>query len=441
MLPLGLYLLTFIICFDHQRWYDRRVWSPVLGLALGAVVYMLWSKDLSLVQQMTVYAVMVFAACMVCHGELVRLKPATVHLTSFYLMVAGGGALGGVFASLVAPAIFNGFWEYPIGLVSTCVLLAVCSDRTRQGSGLSLVKDLAWGIGVGALVFYFVSAIRDDQEEMIAATRNFYGLLRVYDKDIGDDAQPVMLRSLDHGEILHGSQLLGDRRNEPLAYYGYASGVGLAIAQHPRRDAATPAAGTTSGLRIGVVGLGTGTIAALGRPEDSLRFYEINPAVERVANEHFFYLRETPATTEVVLGDARVSLERELREQGSQQFDVLVLDAFSGDAIPIHLLTLEAAELYWQHLRDDGVLLAHISNKYLTLHPVMRAGAEAFDKRFVMISTDTDGEEYAGATWVAVTSNTALLGRLSAHAERWPTTSPQTIRWTDDFSSLLGLLD
>ena len=341
-----------------------------------------------------------FAACMVCHGELVRLKPATAHLTSFYLTVSAGGALGGMFASLVAPAIFDGFWEYQVGLVGTCVLLAVCSDLDRVGSRFALVRDLAWAVGIGALVFYFVVAIRDDQEEMIEATRNFYGLLRVYDKDIGEDAQPVMLRSLYHGEILHGSQLLAEsRRSEPLTYYGYDSGVGIALDLHPRRDADTSVGGTASGLRIG---LGAGTIAALGRAGDTVRFYEINPEVEQLANEYFFHLRETPATTEVVLGDGRISMERELREQGSQQFDVLVLDAFSGDAVPVHLLTLEAAELYWQHLREDGVLLVHISNKYLSLHPVVRAGAEVFDKQFVMISDDPDGEEYAGSTWEAV---------------------------------------
>ena len=275
---------------------------------------------------------------------------------------------------------------------------------------------------------------------MIAATRNFYGLLRVYDKDIGEDARPVMLRSLYHGEILHGSQLLAEgRRREPITYYGSDSGVALAIEHHPRRETETPA--STPGLRIGVIGLGTGTVAALGRPGDTVRFYEINPEVERIANEHFFYLRDSRATTEVVLGDGRISMERKLRDQGSQQFDVLVLDVFSGDAIPIHLLTLEAAELYWRHLRDDGVLLAHISNKYLNLHPVVRAAAEAFDKRFVSIAADSAGEEYAGSTWVAVTSNRTLLDRLAGYTERWPTQMPQTIRWTDDFSSLLGVLD
>ena len=440
VLPLALYLVTFIICFDHERWYDRRVWSPVLALALAAVVYMFVMENLTLVQLIVVYAVMLFAACMVCHGELVKLRPATVHLTSFYLMVAGGGALGGVFATLIAPAVFNGFWEYQVGLVSTCVLLAVCSDLHRTSSRLSLARELAWAVGIGALVFYFSTAIRDDQDEMIAATRNFYGLLRVYDKDIGEDARPVMLRSLYHGEILHGSQLLAEgRRREPITCYGSDSGVALAIEHHPRRETETPA--STPGLRIGVIGLGTGTVAALGRPGDTVRFYEINPEVERIANEHFFYLRDSRATTEVVLGDGRISMERELRDQGSQQFDVLVLDAFSGDAIPIHLLTLEAAELYWRHLRDDGVLLAHISNKYLNLHPVVRAAAEAFDKRFVSIAADSAGEEYAGSTWVAVTSNRTLLDRLAGYTERWPTQMPQTIRWTDDFSSLLGVLD
>ncbi len=439
VLPLGLYLITFIVCFDHERWYDRRVWSPVLGLALAAVIYMLRSDDLTLVQQMVVYGVMVFASCMICHGELVKLKPATTHLTSFYLTVAGGGALGGVFASLVAPAIFNGFWEYQVGLVGTCVLLAVCSDLHRPDGRLSLVKNMAWGGGISALVFSFATATRDDQDELIAATRNFYGVLRVYDTDIGEGPRPVLLRSLFHGAILHGSQLLAERRREPLTYYGDDSGVALTIELHPRREPETPA--STPGLRIGVIGLGTGTVAALSHPEDTVRFYEINPEVERLANEFFFYLRDTRATTEVVLGDGRISMERELREQGSQQFDVLVLDAFSGDAIPIHLLTVEAAALYWQHLRDDGVLITHISNKYLNLHPVVRASAELFDKRYVMISTDPDDEEYSASTWVVVTSNRTLLGRLAEHTVRWPTESPRTIRWTDDFSSLLGVLD
>ncbi len=439
VLPLGLYLITFIVCFDHERWYDRRVWSPVLGLALAAVIYMLRSDDLTLVQQMVVYGVMVFASCMICHGELVKLKPATTHLTSFYLTVAGGGALGGVFASLVAPAIFNGFWEYQVGLVGTCVLLAVCSDLHRPDGRLSLVRNMAWGGGISALVFSFATATQDDQDELIAATRNFYGVLRVYDTDIGEGPRPVLLRSLFHGAILHGSQLLAERRREPLTYYGDDSGVALAIELHPRREPETPA--STPGLRIGVIGLGTGTVAALSHPEDTVRFYEINPEVERLANEYFFYLRDTRATTEVVLGDGRISMERELREQGSQQFDVLVLDAFSGDAIPIHLLTVEAAALYWQHLRDDGVLITHISNKYLNLHPVVRASAELFDKRYVMISTDPDDEEYSASTWVVVTSNRTLLGRLAEHTVRWPTESPRTIRWTDDFSSLLGVLD
>ena len=439
VLPLGLYLITFIVCFDHERWYDRRVWSPVLGLALAAVIYMLRSDDLTLVQQMVVYGVMVFASCMICHGELVKLKPATTHLTSFYLTVAGGGALGGIFASLVAPAIFNGFWEYQVGLVGTCVLLAVCSDLHRPDGRLSLVRNMAWGGGISALVFSFATATRDDQDELIAATRNFYGVLRVYDTDIGEGPRPVLLRSLFHGAILHGSQLLAERRREPLTYYGDDSGVALAIELHPRREPETPA--STPGLRIGVIGLGTGTVAALSHPEDTVRFYEINPEVERLANEYFFYLRDTRATTEVVLGDGRISMERELREQGSQQFDVLVLDAFSGDAIPIHLLTVEAAALYWQHLRDDGVLITHISNKYLNLHPVVRASAELFDKRYVMISTDPDDEEYSASTWVVVTSNRTLLGRLAEHTVRWPTESPRTIRWTDDFSSLLGVLD
>lgn len=439
VLPLGLYLVTFVICFEHARWYDRRVWVPLWCLTLGAVVYMVWSEALTLIQQVSVYGLTVFISCMVCHGELVRRRPPAVHLTSFYLTVAGGGALGGVFASLVAPALFNGYWEFQLGLISTCVLLALCTALDRPDSRLAFVNTAAWGIGIGALGFFFTTAIRDDQRGMIAATRNFYGLLRVYDKDIGD-GETVPLRSLYHGEILHGSQVLTPtRRGEALTYYGEGSGVALAIAHHPRRDV-TPA-GTGTGLRIGVVGLGTGTVAAHGRAGDTVRFYEINPAVERIANEHFFFLREARSTTEVVLGDGRISLERELRQQGAHRFDVLVLDAFSGDAIPIHLLTREATQLYWQHLREDGVLVVHVSNKYVNLRPVVRGAAEAFDKRFLLVSSDLPGEEHSGSTWVVVTSNRMMVERLRPHTTYWPREEPQSLVWTDDYSSLLSVLD
>jgi hypothetical protein len=316
VLPLGLYLATFVICFDHARWYDRRVWVPLWCLVLGAVVYMLWSEDLTLVQQVGVYRLTVFTSCMVCHGELVRRRPAAVHLTSFYLTVAGGGAL---------------------------------------------------------------------------------------------------------------------------TYYGESSGVALAIALHPRRDVVSTNTGT--GLRIGVAGLGTGTVAAHGRAGDTVRFYEINPEVERIANEYFYFLRDARSATEVVLGDGRISLERELRQQGAQQFDVLVLDAFSGDAIPTHLLTREATQLYWQHLREDGVLVVHVSNKYLNLRPVVRGAAEALDKRFLLFSSDPPGEEHSGSTWVVVTSNGVAIERLRPHATYWPREVPQSLVWTDNYSSLLSVLD
>lgn len=439
VLPLGLYLVTFIICFDHARWYDRRAWVPLWVLSLGAVVYMLWSDDLTLVQQVGVYGVTVFTSCMVCHGELVRLRPAPAHLTSFYLTVAGGGALGGVFTSLVAPTVFTGFWEFQIGLLCTCVLLALCTALDRPTPRFAFVSTAAWGLGIGALGFFFTTAVRDDAEGMIAATRNFYGLLRVYDKDIGE-TRPEPLRSLYHGEILHGSQLLAlSRRDEALTYYGRGSGVALAIAHHSGRDAqGTPA---ERGLRIGVVGLGAGTIAALGQVGDTVRFYEINPEVERIANEYFYFLRDARATIDVVLGDGRMSLERELRQDRVEPFDVLVLDAFSGDAVPAHLLTREATQLYWQHLREDGVLVVHVSNKYLNLRPIVRAAAEVFEKRFLLITTNSSGEEHVGASWVVVTSNRVLLDRLAPHATRWPREEPQSVLWTDDYSSLLRVLD
>ena len=353
VLPLSLYLATFVICFDHERWYSRRVWTPLYVLALAAVVYLFWrngtEEPLGRVAQTAVYAGVVFACCMVCHGELARLKPETHRLTSFYMMVAAGGALGGLFAALVAPALFVGMWEFPIALIGTRVLLGV-STGWRAGDAFRVaLRPLVLTTGVGAAVVYVSVGLGDRRGTLIEASRNFYGVLRVYDRDAGTP-EPTVSRSLYHGGIVHGSQFVrSDLRAVPTTYYGVTSGVGITIATYPRR-AGDEARGLErgGGLRIGVVGLGAGTVAAHGSPGDTFRFYELDPDVVRIANEHFFFMAESRSVTETIIGDARTSLERELAQGGSQQFDILAIDAFSGDAIPVHLLTREAVELYWR---------------------------------------------------------------------------------------------
>ena len=444
VLPLSLYLATFVICFDHDRWYSRRVWTPLYVLALSAVVYLFWrhgaEEPLGLIAQTAVYAGVVFACCMVCHGELARLKPDTHRLTSFYLMVAAGGALGGLFATLVAPALFVGMWEFPIALVGTRVLLGV-STGWRAGDAFRVsFRPLILATAVGAAVVYVSVGLSDQRGTRIEASRNFYGVLRVYDRDVGPQ-DSIESRSLYHGGIVHGSQFVrSDLRAVPTTYYGVTSGVGVTIAKYPRRvgdDARGPEHG--DGLRIGVVGLGAGTVAAHGSPGDIVRFYEIDPDVVRIANEHFFFMAESRSVTETVIGDARRSLERELAQGGSQQFDILAVDAFSGDAIPVHLLTREAVELYWRHLRPGGALVTHISNTHLDLQPVLRGVARALGKPAVLIANDDDALGTLDAEWVLMTENRELLDAVEPFVTRWSERSRSDRLWTDDHSTLLGL--
>jgi hypothetical protein len=457
VLPLSLYLATFIICFDHERWYRRQVWTPAYVLSLAAVVYLFWrhggENPLGLVAQTTIYGGVVFACCMVCHGELARLKPDTRQLTSFYLMVAAGGALGGLFATLVAPRLFVGTWEFPIALIGTRVLLGL-SSGWRAGAALRVsVRPLILTTGLGAAVIYLSAGLGDYRGDLIEATRNFYGALRVYDRVV-DTREAIVSRSLYHGGIVHGSQFVqSDLRALPTTYYGLTSGVGLTIANYPRQQGPTDPSDLTdqpdngggvieppaAGLRVGVVGLGAGTVAAHGMSADIFRFYEIDPDVVRIAHEHFFFLAEARSATQVVVGDARTSLERELAQDGSQQFDVLVIDAFSGDAIPVHLLTREAVELYVRHLVPGGALVTHISNRHLDLQPVLRALARALGTQAVLMTNDEDGLGTFDAEWVLMTDNTALLDAVEPYVTQWSERSSDARVWTDDYSTLIGL--
>ena len=444
VLPLSLYLATFVICFDHARWYSRRVWTPLYVVALAAVVYLFWrggaEEPLGLVAQTAVYAGVVFACCMVCHGELARLKPETARLTSFYLLVAAGGALGGLFATLVAPALFVGMWEFPIALIGTRVLLGL-STGWRAGNPFRVsLRPLIATVGVGAVVVSVSVGLSDRRGTLIEAGRSFYGALRVYDREVGI-REPVVSRSLYHGGIVHGSQFVRrDLRALPTTYYGVTSGVGITIANYPRRTGSDGrAVEPGGGLRIGVIGLGAGTVAAHGVPGDLFRFYEIDPDVARIANEHFFFLAESRSITETIIGDARRSLERELAQGESQQFDILVVDAFSGDAIPVHLLTREAVELYWRHLRPGGALVTHISNTHLDLQPVLRGVARALDIQAVLIANEDDALGTFDAEWVLMTENRQLLDAVEPFVTPWSARSRSARLWTDDYSTLLGL--
>jgi hypothetical protein len=427
--PLSLYLLTFVLAFESERWYPRLAFAVAAGV-LGAAACAAVSAGigLSLWIQLGVYLAALFALCMVCHGELSLSRPAPGYLTMFYLTIAAGGVLGGAFVALIAPHVFTEFSEYPIGLAAACLLGLV--GWLRSGAWALWTKsNFAIRIPLMALLLGGLAAVSTislkGAHPAVATFRNFYGILRISDLP---DPKGAM-RELTHGRIKHGSQYLEQAwRDRPISYYGPHSGVALALNALPE-----------SARQIAVIGLGTGTMAAWGRPGDLIRFYEINPLVPDIATRWFSFLPDSKAKTEVVLGDARIQLERET----ASKFDMIVVDAFSSDAIPMHLLTTECADIYRQHLASGGLLLFHISNRTLNLEPVVRGLAQHLNWNAAQILAEDDpdsGED--SSRWVVLSDNLLLLKQIAGAAPHVGWTEPRRtpILWTDDFASLWHVL-
>lgn len=432
ILPLSLYLLSFILCFESTRWYRRRFFLALFAVFVGAMAYALSPEFQNNPVKVMIpfFAIGLFACSMVCHGELVRLKPHPRRLTSFYVMIALGGALGGVFVALIAPRIFPGFYELPVGLAACAlVVLAVLRDDPESGLGGSWrqAAPLAAAIFALVMVAYLAFLIQQRGVGVRLLARNFYGGLKVMDTIADDSEEPI--RRLTHGTITHGVQFLQPgSQNRPTTYYGPNSGVGRAIRQ---KQEGGP-------VRVGVIGLGAGTLAAYGRPGDYFRFYELNPLVLHLARTEFTYLANCKARVDVALGDARLSLERE----PPQNFDVLAVDAFSSDAIPVHLLTREAFTLYFRHLNPSGVLAVHVSNKHLDLRPVVETAAASLGKANLIINTEDEGHEVFGATWALVTAERSFFDRpLIRTTAEGPKPPLRHVRlWTDDYSNLFQIL-
>lgn len=435
VLPLSLYLLSFIICFDHERWYFRPVWVPLHLVAAPVGLALLpYPREVALIWQIVAYSLTLFICCMVCHGELVALKPAPRYLTSFYLAVAIGGALGGVLVGVVAPAVFETYAELPIGLV-LCFLVGVFAPwHWRESLRPLLIATRV--VLVAVIVFLaLLPKVKESQYKNIRTlrvSRNFYGMLRVEERDPGTSSATHMLL---HGRIIHGFQYKApDLRRIPTSYYGPDSGIAQAVRNHPRRREG-------DGLRIGVAGLGVGTMAAFCRPGDYLCFYEINPEVVELAKDTslFTYLADCPAQVDIVLGDARLSLERELRE-GSKHYDLLLLDAFSGDAVPAHLLTLQAFQMYVQHLRSGGAICADVSNAVLDLPPVLWQLAHRLNLDAVVV-TSSKGQHYYTATWMILTPGRNYLRDVDLPNASWSYEGTRKVRpWTDDYYNLFQIL-
>lgn len=429
VVPLGLYLLTFILCFEAEHWYSRRVCGLAGALAMVLTTFLLLQNaGTSLVLQVTVAFGAMFLGCMICHGELVRRKPGPEGLTSFYLIISAGGAAGGLFVALLAPLVFPLYLEMHLSIAVCCTLaLAVYLRDKREREGR---PEWVFRLGAVAVIAGVAAALQQQAfavlDQSAAVRRNFYGVLRVEHRDAQDPEEHTLL--LRYGRILHGVQFAAPhKRRLATAYYGPESGIGRVVAELQRRKPT---------LRIGVVGLGVGTLATYGRPGDVLRFYEINPDVTALAREHFTYLSDSPAEIEVVHGDARLMLEREPK----QQYDLLVLDAFSGDAVPAHLLTAEALSAYRRQLAPGGVLACHISNLHFDLQPVAAALADVAGWSAVeLTSRGDDATGQTSSTWFAVTADRGLLESPELQTIAAAPRAKRSL-WTDDFSDLFSLL-
>ena len=436
ILPLTVYLLSFILCFEVPSFYRRGVFAPLLALSLAFMAYSLWPGRLdvtvawlmpitrmSIGPSLVVFALALFVCCMVCHGELARLKPHPRHLTGFYVLVSLGGATGGLFVGLVAPNFFRAYYEFPIGLALCAVLAAIVYVRAWPRWAIAPLAAALAGylFCLGAGMYKMVDGYR-------VVARNFYGQLRVYDSGdprFDEDAS----RHLLHGVINHGEQMLREEyRRQPVTYFCPDSGIGLAM----RALEGTP-------RRIGILGLGCGTLAAYGRAGDVLRIYEINPQVVEIASTQFTYLRDTAARVEVALGDGRLVLDSE----PDQHFDILVMDAFSGDSVPVHLITLEAFRTYFRHLKPAGILAVNISNKYLRLDPVMERAASAFAKLALVYhyAPPEDDALCFACSWTLIMdrSTAAAHPQLEQHGTVLQP-RPGFPAWTDDFSNMFRIL-
>ena len=497
--PLTLYLMSFILCFDSDRWYNRPVFGVLAAIVLPLAAFVISEKNtgfIGLKENIAFFCFALFVLFMVCHGELARRRPAPAFLTSFYLMVSGGGAAGGLLIGFVAPYTLKALFDLPIVISLTGLLLffLFLNGREKSGDRVELPDTVAdrviiFGL-IGAMVFYagwrlmaartgaqaFLNGPQDTavifgivaalalyavvragkalQNSLITVAvaggvalgiagylarntwngvatsrmlaRNFYGALAVFDQH-GGSMGPIRL--FRHGTIDHGEQFLWPQyQRVAAAYFGPRSGIGRAI-----RNLATEGP-----MSVGVIGLGAGTLAAYARTGDNYRLYEINPLVEKIAMSQFTFLPECPAPHRVVLGDARLSLETE----PSQNFDLLIMDAFSGDAIPAHLLTREAFQIYWRHLKPNGVLAVHVSNRFLDVGPVVALQADRDNKQALMFSyAGNEENDESASDWVLVTSRPGFFGRSDmARAGQKITPIPGLRLWTDDYSNLYRIL-
>lgn len=423
VLPLSIYLISYIFTFSSKYSYQRSHWLPFLLFALpaGLMMHFIGSWFNALVQ-LSLFSVILLIGCVICHGELRQRAPEHNTPTRFYLSIAGGSVLGSLFASLAAPVLFDRIHEYIIALFLVA-LLYVFIRVPKATNKLAARHKLGWSFGLVMLFFSFIGLEHKFTQYDIASERNFYGYLAVKDITTADIAE----RRLIDGTTVHGSEPLTASSYNQGSYYQRDSGVGQSLANINRQ---TP-------LNIGVIGLGAGVLASFNREQDKMSFFELNPAVYDMAANHFSYLKQAKGKVEVQIADGRLALKQRLVED-KNQFDVLIIDAFSSDVIPSHLLTREAFELYWQNISPDGLLLLHISNNHIDLTPVLKGHSEHFDKTLLKFVKQATSSTQLASHWVALTSDQSFVAATNGEVIASNSTD-EAIAWTDEKYSLLTL--
>jgi hypothetical protein len=435
VLPLVLYLLSFILTFSGERGYNRTFYAILFVLSAALTLFvMLNATRLHVYWQILAYCLLLFATCMLCHGELYLLRPSAEYLTMFYLMVSIGGALGGIFVSLIAPLIFNGYWEFFVGLAMTIAILLTVLRRNRFENLAARARFVSVVFGLVTALLVILSTFFSGA---LYARRNFYGVIRVRELILQGSGENAYVMS--HGITVHGIQFINPKLREmPTTYYVRESGAGLAILNHPRYL-------NNEAMRVGLLGLGIGTLVSYGRSGDDFRLYEINPVVVDLAQgqgNYFSFLKDSPANITMVLGDARISLERELAEGKPQKFDVLVLDTFSSDSIPVHLATKEAFALYLAHLAPDGIIAVHITNLHLDLQPVFWQLAQYYELSIARVNYPGDSNAGYASHWILLSRDPSLLEipAIQNRSVDLKGYSTNIKLWTDDYSNLFQVL-
>jgi hypothetical protein len=457
VLPLSIYLVSFMICFDFPKAYQRALFAPALAIsAIAAVVVVHLTAFLAIGLQIRILCTICFFGTMTCHGELERLKPNPGKLTSFYLAIAVGGALGGLLVAVVAPLLFAEFYEFQLSLLATMMISMVALFLGREralpngsperwspmSTVFRLTCQLLLLISIScvlcSLAYLFFPGFRPNQ---IHRERSQYGVLAV--EESGN------YRRFVHGNIEHGGQFLDKVTPQYSRYYYPESGIALALGT--LREKLQPRSSTHLAkrrLNVGIVGLGIGGVLAWAERGDRFTFYELDPAVERIARKYFTFLIDSAAETQVLLGDGRLQLKRRLDDISSspsepkavERFDLLFLDAFSSDAIPIHLMTEEAFAIYLEALSPEGIVVVHITNRFVDLRPVLYHHAERFKLTPVYIES-IKSDRQQETRWILLSRDPGILDSemVKKHACRRPP-DMLPIRWTDDYSSLMDVI-